>query len=224
MHASNAMLVDLLRNVPGERLAPLFERHDIPAARGVESLVNELCLDGANTFASILRGWEGVSYAEIVRDVAGKMKVPVSDSEGEPQVELKLIEELIRRYLQDATPEDRERVEEVIRQAGSDFTELGKQIASGSLRVGSLGLLIKSVGQRMVAELVKKLMLRMVSRQAAKEAAKQAARVVGYAMPVINVLMLGWTIIDIGGPAFRKTLPSVLEIALLRMEFSPQEA
>jgi uncharacterized protein YaaW (UPF0174 family) len=37
-------------------------------------------------------------------------------------------------------------------------------------------------------------------------------------------MMVGWTIRDIAGPAFRKSVPSVLEIALLRMEYSPQEA
>jgi uncharacterized protein YaaW (UPF0174 family) len=39
---------------------------------------------------------------------------------------------------------------------------------------------------------------------------------------VLNVIMVGWTVVDIAGPAFRKTVPTVIEIALLRLEYGSE--
>jgi uncharacterized protein YaaW (UPF0174 family) len=47
--------------------------------------------------------------------------------------------------------------------------------------------------------------------------------VASYAIPLLNVVMVGWVLSDIAGPAFRKTVPTVVEVALLRMEFSPSD-
>lgn len=31
--------------------------------------------------------------------------------------------------------------------------------------------------------------------------------------------MVGWTIVDLAGPAFRRTVPTAIDIAVLRLEF-----
>jgi uncharacterized protein YaaW (UPF0174 family) len=34
--------------------------------------------------------------------------------------------------------------------------------------------------------------------------------------------MIVWTVVDIAGPAFRKTVPTAIEIALLRLEYGEE--
>ena len=48
-------------------------------------------------------------------------------------------------------------------------------------------------------------------------AAKKSAQLAGYAVPGLNIFMGLLTLNDIAGPAYRKTVPTVIELALLRM-------
>jgi uncharacterized protein YaaW (UPF0174 family) len=207
----------VLGRVPADRLAPIYERHDIAPSQGPKALLDEICLDGSNTIASMLRGWEGVRYEEIVGDVAEQLGLAPGEKKPR-EIELQILEFIIQKYLANATPEERENLSDVLKQAGADFNRMGAEIRNGVLTAGTLALLIRAVGQKVVAEAVGKVFLRIVSRQAAREAGKRAAAIAGFAIPLLNVVMIGWTVIDIAGPAFRKTVPTVIEIALLRME------
>jgi len=212
---------DVLRRTPKERLAPIYERHEVEAGKGAKALLDEICLDGANTLASILRGWEGVDYGEIVTDVADQLEVPTA---GRSPLELEraIVEVIINKYLQNASPSEREDLAKVLKQAGADFSRMAAEIAGGVLSAGALALLIRQVGQKVVAQVVSKILLRIAGRQVAKEAGKRAAQLAGLAIPLLNIVMIGWTVLDMAGPAFRKTVPTVIEIALLRMEYEEE--
>jgi uncharacterized protein YaaW (UPF0174 family) len=212
---------EMLRRAPGEQLAPIYERHDVPVGGGPKALVEEICLDGANTIASIFRGWEGVEYGEIVSDVAEQLGIePAGRSPKE--LELAILEFIIKRYLENASPEERENLADVLKKAGADFKEVGAAVARGALAAGTLALLIRQVGRKVVAQVIGKIMLRIAGRQAAKEAGKRAAQLAGMAIPLLNIVMIGWTVVDIAGPAFRKTVPTVIEFALLRLEYGEE--
>lgn len=212
----------LLGRVPKDRTKPIYQRHDVEKSKGVDGLIDEICLDGANTIASIFRGWEGVDYGEIVGDVAEQLGIDTG-KRSPRKLELAILEVIIQKYLENASPEEREKIAEVLGKAGADFERFGAAAAKGAFAAGALALLIKEIGQKVVAQVVGKIMLRIAGRQAAKEAGKRAAQFAGLAIPVLNVVMIGWTIVDIAGPAFRKTVPTVIEIALLRLEYESEK-
>lgn len=211
----------MLGRVPAERLEPIYLRHEVAPSQGPQALLDEVCLDGANTIASIFRGWDGVEYDEVVRDVADQLNVEASHSEPR-ELEVEIIAFVVQKYLAGATPEQREQVADVLRSAGADFNRMKADILKGAFAAGTLALLIRQVGQKVVAQVVGKIMLRIAGRQAAKEASKRAAQLAGMAIPLLNVVMIGWTVVDIAGPAFRKTVPTVIEVALLRLEYGEE--
>jgi uncharacterized protein YaaW (UPF0174 family) len=210
----------VLRKAPPESLLPIYERHGIDPSEKEKALLEDVCLDGANSIASIFRGWEGVDYDEIVTDVAEELGIQALDRTPR-QLELAILEFIISKYLENATPEERSDIAALLKKAGGEFNDRG-EILKGIFAKGALALLIRSVGEKVVGQVVGKIMIKIGGRQVAKQAGKQAARMAGMAIPVLNVIMVGWTVVDIAGPAFRKTVPTVIEIALLRLEYGSE--
>ena len=70
MHASSQRLVALLESAQPGSLASLYQRHRVSPSAGVHALVREIGRDGGSTIVNTVRG-QGVSYAEVVADVAG---------------------------------------------------------------------------------------------------------------------------------------------------------
>jgi uncharacterized protein YaaW (UPF0174 family) len=223
LHPSDKALVELFDRVPAERLQLIYERHRVQPEAGTAELVKRISLDGASTVVSALRKWRGVPYETIVRDVAGKMKVKTDHGESIGSIELSLLEEIVRRYLQNASPQEREQVREILQQAGKEHRLGLAEIARGSLAVGTLAMVVKRIGQHAAAEVVRWVVLRNAAQKVASEAARRATQIAGWAVPVLNVVFVGWTVMDIAGPAFRKTVPTVLEVALLRLEYAGEQ-
>jgi len=223
MQNSNERLKELFNNLdnPTQMLKAIFYRHGVDPRDGVNRLVDEITLDGANTIASIFRRWEGVPYLKIVRDAARKMKVTFSDTDDEILIERRCLESMIKRYLEKAGLAECKRVQQIFDEYGRKYGRQKMMTASvmNGMRVGTLGLLIKEIGQRATSMIVQRIIMRIMGRQMAREASKRVVQMAGFAVPLLNILMIGWTIVDIAGPAYRKTIPTVLEIALLRLEF-----
>lgn len=218
-----ALLYVVQRRAP-ERLEPLFDRHGLDPEDGVSELVEEIKLDGANTIASAFRRGRGVGYDVVIRDVARKLKLKLKRAAPEVDLERRVLDAVLERYIDGASAAQRVQIEDEIRgalvAAERDASELGAILTKGAWAAGSLTALVNAVGQQAVAAVVKRIVLTTAGQAAAGVAARQAAMVASYAIPLLNVVMVGWVLADITGPAFRKTVPTVVEIALLRMEFA----
>jgi uncharacterized protein YaaW (UPF0174 family) len=212
---SNARLLSLLGNAPKVRLQSLYNRHSVDPADGIEELVEEICLDGSNTIASLIRGIQGVPYLEIAHDVANKLAVKYNENQKEDAIEYNILGKMLQEFLKNASPEQRAEVDKILDEVGRKYKD---KIWKGMSK-GALALLINTVGKKVVARVVQRIVVGIAVRQGAKEAGKRAAQFAGYAVPFLNVVMIAWTMVDIAGPAFRKTVPTVIEIALLRLEF-----
>ena len=219
LEKSNGRLTSLLGIVPKERLQPLYERHGVEPSQGPKALADEIRLDGSNTIASLFRGIEGVAYLEVARDVADKMDVEWKENQKEEAIEQAILGKLISEFLEHATQEEREQVNQILEEVGEKYNNLSKDLLLAGLSAGSLALLIKQVGRKVVANVIERIVAWIAARQVAKEGAKRIAQIAGLAIPLLNAAMIAWTVIDIAGPAFRKTVPTVIEIALLRLEF-----
>lgn len=170
---------------------------------------------GSNDFATLFRGGDGVSYGEIVYDVGKKLKVKgvLEDAKVSENEEL-IIQKLFSDALDKMTEDER-------------FQLMGSLgISSKSIPYAAAGAAITQVllrefggfaiykGAVTVANLVAKSIL-----GAGLSFATNAAitRVVAAAIGPIGWIASGaWLAVDLAGPAFRKTVPAVVHIAMLR--------
>lgn len=208
MKATN-QTTKLLDSIDRKKLGPIFKRHGVSSSEkgAVKSLVEEISLDGGNTVANILRLWEGVGYEEIVYDVADTLSLKVTKDwqHNERLILEKVFEDIVKTM----TEEEKNNLEEILKNAGE---ELGDNMFTG--RVGA-----KIVGMILANTIAKKIIMETIKKTLAKLAAKEVGKRVGaYMIPGLNVIMAAWTVWDIAGPAYRKTIPTVIEIALLRIE------
>lgn len=202
-----------------ERLLPIFARHGVDAEQGAKALVNEIGLDGANTFAALARGWKGVGYEVVVRDVASQLGAKCEDGADERTLERAALEQLLARAISEDEDLRSSLQQAIDEQRGGDFDALRAHLAVPAATGAGLALLINQVGAQAVAAVVKRVVLVTVGKRAAKEAAKRALAITGFALPLINVGFAAWTAVDLAGPALRKTVPTVLDVALLRLEY-----
>jgi uncharacterized protein YaaW (UPF0174 family) len=193
-------------------LDPLYERHAIIRSASGDTLIQAIRLDGSNTLASTLRGGVGVGYDVIVRDVARRLKLAVHDDSPEVPLERAVLDAVLGRLFDNATPAERA---EAFRDL--DSHKLAEPLPQGRWVPGSLQVMIHDVGAEEVSYVVQQVVARAVGYGVAREAAKRLASGIGLAVPLLNVAMIGWTIWDLSGPAFRKTMPTVVEVALLRL-------
>lgn len=190
---------------------------------------------GANTFATVLRGGEGVLYREVLTDVCDKMKVNYSrgnddgggggggaGSRSTPVDRLEMY--LLMKVLEDATA--KMSVEELKEICG----ELG--ISPKSYTRAAVILLIWEIILKdpriyykiavIVANAVAKAMIgRGLGLAATATLSRSLAIVAG---PVAWVLLTLWTLLDIAGPAYRVTIPAVIVVAYLRQEAMQSES
>lgn len=217
MHGSDKRLVRLFERIARqdpERLAPLYSRHRLDPARSPDTLVREIRLDGSNSWASILRGFEGVSYDQVVAGVARQLKLASAGVDDEVVQERAVLEAVLGRFFETVPDEQREIL---LHEVGE--TQLARPLRESRWVPGSLEIMARDVGAPELALLLQQVVLRGVGYGLARVAAKRAVGVTGLAVPLLNVAMLGWTAWDLAGPAFRKTVPTVVEIALLRLAF-----
>lgn len=231
MHPSSERLVNVLKKAPKSRLRPLLERHGLKPSEGPRELVREIELDGSNTVASIFRGFSGVPYQEVVRDVAAKLGIPSSPDDPEEEIELKCLEKTLTRYLEQATREQRDSIISDIEKAGvlkgSSAEQMVSAIKHGTIPGGSLKNNMDEIGRAhtvhflltpLILAIAGNVALLPLKRKAGAAAAFSAALALGLGS-IIGVTVV-WAAIDAFGPAFRKTIPTVLEIALLRLEYA----
>lgn len=210
--ASNIRLITLLETVKkndpeNELLLEIYKKH---GKYTPESLVEELRKDASNTLGWLFTG--AVDYDEAVKRVASKLKID-SKSLTDDEVKNELL--IVRKALQDyinKNPDAEAKLEAVASELGVEGKDFVGAIMKGS--TAAFLVMAQSVGPYVIWRTVALIMLRFASLQTAFT----VARIATLAVPFLNVVMGVWLIADISGPAYRKIVPSVLNIALLRLQ------
>ena len=184
----------------------------------VTAIYNEIREFGGNTFANFFRR-EGVSYKEVVQDVAENLKVANRSSnliELERQILAKVLESAFEKLSQ------KER-EELLSEL--DTKDLDPEMLSNLSNLkGSVLTTILIKSPFLMQQIIK-----LLVRFGAKTAAKTAGRFVGgralsiLAGPIGWVIGGAWTAFDIASPATRVTIPCVVHIAALRLAMMNEE-
>jgi len=214
---SNERLVILFRRAPESDLQELYERHEVAAADGVEALVDEIRRDGSNTLITYsFRSGEGVNYDEIVKGVADTVGVKYDPTQitDEAQLELAVAQHLIRKYFDSLTPEQRASFQEHLDSLGEKYSDFWRQFLEADAM--AILALVQVLGSEVVARLLAQVIGRLI---VIRGGTLIAGRLVGLVIPFLNVALAVWLAIDIAGPAYRKTVPTVFQIALLRLQY-----
>lgn len=160
----------------------------------------------------------GVPFSEIVRDVAGQLKVPYTGLGTESEQVARIAEEFATRQFAGLKPEEQQRL---LEELGVE-REKAAAFLKRSAGVFALPLLVETFNAVIVQGLIKTVIFGTIARILGKQLAGRlfaflAARLpwwVTWVGPGIWALSIGWTALDLQGPATRKTVPIVLYLGL----------
>ncbi|MGY6153724.1 YaaW family protein [Paraburkholderia graminis] len=217
------ILVDYLTDQGGGRLALsgtnckrllLCKREGVYGETDRNLIANEIRLFGGNTIINALRGNEGVSYTEVLEDVANHLKANFDRYDGIATVETAILRRLLVNSFDKMTGD--EQVEAVKSLGFVDQSGLNPAALNANLLNASLS----AAGTYNLAAIVANAVSQSVlGRGLTIAAGATLARTMGVLLGPISWVLTGvWTIVDLASPALRVTVPCVVQIAYIRQK------
>lgn len=173
---------------------------------------------GGNSFATMLRGGEGVLYKEVLTDACDKLKVNYNAKASVETIEMNLLLKILTDSMENMSPED---LQEIVRDLDLKTTDFTKQAVIAALQAGvRFGGFAAYKVALIVANAVAKA---VVGRGLSLALNAGLTRLMGVVSgPIGWVITAIWTALDIAGPAYRITLPCVVQVAFLRAKLKYQ--
>ncbi|WP_241722120.1 YaaW family protein [Raoultella sp. HC6] len=184
------------------------KRHDVPDEETLRLLVRELQHFGGNTFVNLFRR-NGVGYNEIVDDVASHLKIKAPTSTTVEEKEALIIDDVFTSSWKKMSDDERSQI----------LHDMG---ISPSASMDKLSRMDMPVWQK--AALVANGLAQTTAGKALPLIAGLGiGRVLGVLTGPVGLAITGlYTAYDISNPAFRVTLPCVVQIAWIRLKNSRQ--
>lgn len=178
-----------------------------------DSIADELQRFGGNTFANIIRG-HGVSYKTLLCDACKKMKVNFNKNSTVETIEMCLLQKILINSMEDMSDAELKDLIDELNIHTTSFTKQAMMAAvQSAIKMGGFASYKVAV---IVANAVARTLLGRGLSVAANAALTRWLSV--FAGPVGWAVTIAWTIIDIAGPAYRVTIPSVIQIAYMRIK------
>jgi uncharacterized protein YaaW (UPF0174 family) len=205
----------------GEELTgkPEYKEHYPNHKMYWREIAAELQTYAGNTFANLGRGDKGILYKDILITVCKKMKVNFNPNSAVELVEMNLLMKILTDALDKMTPEQ---LKEVVEATGIKTTSLTPEAVTAALQVAARmsGFAVYKVAL-IVANAVAKIIIGRGLPLAVNAAlARTISILIG---PIGWVITALWTVIDIAGPAYRVTIPSVIHVAFMRAKMGTKE-
>lgn len=182
-----------------------------------QEIAAELQRFGGNTFANIFRGGVGASYESILRDVCKKMKVRIPSCSTVEEIEIALLTKYCEETLGSM---DIDLLRELSVEIGVRPQSYNKQVVAAAillaLRKGG-GRVLAPVIYYIGSNITRILIGRGVYFATAGVLGRAAAALTG---PVGWALTAGWLAYDIASPAYRVTVPAVIQVACMRLKYN----
>lgn len=206
------------------RLVTELEADDTPERRAAlnRRLEREIRYLGSSEILYLTRylsGQEpGVPFGTVVRDVAKALKVaPPKPGTGREQVEAVVAQYVSSRFAA-LTPEEQQRM---LEELGVE-REKAAAFLKRSAGVFALPMLIQAFNTIVVEGLIKRIIFGTIARIIGSQLAQSLFRFiagrfpwwVAWIGPAAWTLSIGWTAVDLQGPAMRKTTPVVLYLGV----------
>lgn len=167
---------------------------------------------GANTFMTIFRGGKGVLYKEILCDVCDKIKVNYNKNADTELIEMNLLMKILTDSMEKMSPDE---LREIVEELNLKTTTFTKEQVTVALQIAiKMGGFASYKIALIVANAVAKFLFGRGLSFAANATLARTMSI--FAGPIGWVITGLWTAIDIAGPAYRITIPTIIQVAFLR--------
>lgn len=211
------ILVEYLKTKMSEQLTihDSYERYEPEHSQYADLIAKEIRDMGGNSFANCWRG-EGPGYHEIVCDVADKLNAPYNKERSVEDIENAILETILKTALDKMT--DSEREELLKEMGGTTGFSKGEISTAAFIAIFRAGGFYSYQLTVIIANQIAKFILGRGLTLAANATLVRVASIltgpIGWALTGL------WTAIDIAGPAYKVTIPSVIHIAMLRKKYN----
>ena len=237
-------LVDVLASADAEDLSILID-HITDKGEGRLSLSSEVCKKlhdarvagefsaeirtlaaeelqrfGGNSLVNLIRGGTGVAYLEIARDVADHVKAKYPAKAGCAEVEMAILLKVLEQAYEQMTEEEKKKLFE-------EFGAFYKGEGAGPASMASLIAAIKLPGfgvYKLAAVVANAVAKALLGRGLSFGATAAMMRGISFfSGPVGWAVTAIWTAFDLASPAYRVTVPCVVQIAYMRQKRLSQQ-
>lgn len=213
-------LVGYLKEKYSEQLTDtdVYVKHSPNHEKYADLIAKELRDMGGNSFANAVRR-EGPKYHEIVCDVASKLKAPYNKNKDVSEIENSILETILTKALDEMSTEDKEKLMKVM--GGKSSLNLGGASTAAFITLFKSGGFYSYQLTLIVANQVARFILGKGLQFATNATITRVAGIL--AGPVGWAISGLWTAVDIAGPAYKVTIPSVVHVAMLRKKHNSLE-
>jgi uncharacterized protein YaaW (UPF0174 family) len=211
----------LIKNKDGElRLTEnitcdvLYKTYSPQHSKYWELIGEEIQTFGGNTLVNVVRR-KGISYKEILCNVCDKMKVNYNKNSNVSTIEENLFMKILKDSMKDMTEEE---LKEIVKELNLKTQSFSKETVMAALQIA-----IKQGGFKsyqiavIVANAVWKTLFGKGLTIVANSTLTKTISI--FSGPIGWVITGVLTAIDIAGPAYRVTIPSVIQVAFLRQKY-----
>lgn len=190
---------------------PMFVTHYPDHTKYVDEIIEEIQKFGGNTLVNAFRGM-GVSYHEVLCDVAEKMNIHCSKTQSTEIVEAHLLANVLDNAWEKMSEEDRKKILDEsgnvwgVKVGGVSAAVLIQIIRAGGFKSYQIALIIANA----VAKAILGHGLKFASNIYLTRLLAVLAGPIGWIITGV------WTAFDFASPAYRVTIPACIYIAALR--------
>ncbi|WP_082604166.1 DUF3944 domain-containing protein [Acidovorax sp. Root217] len=170
---------------------------------------------GANSIATMLRRGEGVLYKEVLTDVCDKLSVNYNKSSGVEVIEGNLLMKIATDAIEKMSESE---VRELAQSMGLKDLSVTKEIVLGSFQAIFRAGGFKSYQLTLI--IVNAVLKALIGRGLSLAGNVILTRTMSILAGPIGWAVTGvWTAVDIASPAYRVTVPAVIQVAFLRRKY-----
>jgi uncharacterized protein YaaW (UPF0174 family) len=228
-----SILIDIITDSGKGRISLEDSSKDVLLKAKASGAVDEACMlciaaeiqqFGGNSLISIFRGGKGVLYKEIVCDVADHVGANYNDKTDIGQIECAILVKIVERSLEKMSEDEKKQFFDQfgVRYMVSGAAAHGAAGAAGAAAMAGLIIAIRSSGfafykmATIVAQATAKALLGKSLTFAATGGLMRGVSVL--AGPVGWAITGIWTAFDLASPAYRITVPCVIQLAYMRQQ------
>ena len=188
----------------------------------VNQLENEIRYLGSSDIAYLFRfvtgSTPGAPFSEIIRDVARVLKVKLPGMTTEQEALKHVVTEYATQQFSKLSPDEQQKMLEELGVDRDRATAFLKKSAG----VFALPLMIQAFGSIVIDGLIKRIIFGAIGKIIGQRLAMQLFNFIAgrfpwwlkWVGPLAWTTSIGWTAMDVQGPAYRKTIPVVLYLGL----------
>ena len=193
-----------------------YKTHEPNHSHYWELIAAEIQCFGANSLATMFRGGKGVEYKEVLTDVCDKMKVNYNSDSSVEKIENNLLMKILTDAIENMSPEE---LKELAKSTGVKNTSG----ITPEVMVGVFQAVFRAGGfksYQLTVMIVNAVLKALIGRGLTIGGNILLTRTMAILTGPIGWAITGlWTAIDIAGPAYRVTIPSVIQVAVLRQKY-----